>query len=189
MRVSTGQVDCGSETAPCNTVPCFCSDYPNWKSSSGTKCSTYQSKQFCFPNATYGPGWLSSYGTFGDFKNFGLDATEACCACGREQVLCNKYNVQCQNGGTCHSGICFCINGYGGDQCELGPCQLKDRDLREQNLKFWTSADEPACDIEKAVDFLAEYSCTRQDGCQIVTCEKPVPQEKFTKLSNCDLSI
>jgi hypothetical protein len=38
-----------------------------------------------------------------------------------------KNKVECSNGGTCNAGLCDCLKGYTGTNCEiLVPCELKD---------------------------------------------------------------
>lgn len=59
-----------------------CHDVPGWKSSTNVTCAMYRRNKFCVDD-TYGPGWRSSYGTFADWAVDGVDASMACCGCGR----------------------------------------------------------------------------------------------------------
>eukprot|EP00667_Euglena_gracilis_P022927 EG_transcript_25715 len=49
----------------------------------------YRRNKFCVDD-TYGPGWRSSYGTFADWAVDGVDASMACCGCGRGTCSSDK---------------------------------------------------------------------------------------------------
>jgi len=53
-----------------------------WESSTGTSCYDHESLSFCTEEGEPGVGWDVTFGSFAEWKNGGLDATQACCACG-----------------------------------------------------------------------------------------------------------
>jgi hypothetical protein len=59
-----------------------CTDEPaEWVDSWGEGCVPYFTKGYC-NSSGYGPGWESSWGNFSDWAVDGIDAGQACCACG-----------------------------------------------------------------------------------------------------------
>eukprot|EP00667_Euglena_gracilis_P010632 EG_transcript_10842 len=61
-----------------------CTDVAGWKDSDSETCATYKAMDYCTIAGGYGNGWASAWGTFADYTDTnGLDATKACCACGR----------------------------------------------------------------------------------------------------------
>jgi hypothetical protein len=59
-----------------------CSDLDGWLSSDSYSCADYASSMYC-EDGNYGSGWGLSYGTFADYSDAdGVDASQACCACG-----------------------------------------------------------------------------------------------------------
>jgi len=78
-----------------STLPC--KDTPNWKDAFGYTCQQYADRAFCTPDKEYGPGWGSDWGTFALYTNLGVDATEACCKCGKQgstQAITSEYPIQ-----------------------------------------------------------------------------------------------
>eukprot|EP00992_Anisonema_acinus_P005343 TRINITY_DN1793_c0_g1_i1.p1 TRINITY_DN1793_c0_g1~~TRINITY_DN1793_c0_g1_i1.p1 ORF type:complete len:224 (+),score=52.76 TRINITY_DN1793_c0_g1_i1:56-673(+) len=79
-------------TPECKTTPYW------WQSSTGHTCEDYEANQWC-ANGGYGSGWLSSFGTFDQWRNdyTGTDASQACCACGggaaENYGCCNQFNL------------------------------------------------------------------------------------------------
>jgi len=58
-----------------------------WTDSIGQTCANYFARQFCTPERDYGPGWSWGMGMpFEMYANGGLDARDACCACGKIYV-------------------------------------------------------------------------------------------------------
>ena len=66
---------------PCCSPERACEDSPlNWKDSKDNDCKKYEDLEWCTGRKGYGPGWTG--GTFAHYRRNGLDATQACCACG-----------------------------------------------------------------------------------------------------------
>lgn len=65
-------------------APLGCLDRPNWVDSYGYTCKLYADGQYCTADGGFGPGWDPSWGS--DYRAYtsadGIDATQACCACG-----------------------------------------------------------------------------------------------------------
>jgi len=61
-----------------------CQDLPGfkWVDVEGNGCQVYENSQWCDNAGRYGAGWEAAAGTFSERSVHGLDATEACCACG-----------------------------------------------------------------------------------------------------------
>jgi hypothetical protein len=59
-----------------------CVDQEGWESSSGFACDEYVAQNWCADGAQ-AAGWDEAFGTFQDWATDGVDATQACCACGR----------------------------------------------------------------------------------------------------------
>ena len=57
-----------------------------WKSSNGFTCAHYKSKKWC-EDGTYGSGWGAQLGTFEKYSVNGVDASQACCACGKACMM------------------------------------------------------------------------------------------------------
>ena len=53
-----------------------------WSDSTGKTCFEYEQLNLCTPAGDYGSGWDSALGTFAEYKVQGVDASQACCACG-----------------------------------------------------------------------------------------------------------
>ena len=70
----------------CPQWPGGCTDVVGWASSSNGKCQDMEGNQYCSRTTAdhLGPLWDKSWGDLSDYANkaSGLDATEACCACG-----------------------------------------------------------------------------------------------------------
>lgn len=59
-----------------------CGDTPDWKDKDGDNCQSYSYNNWCTTSGGAGVGWHEEWGTMDDFRNNGLIASEACCACG-----------------------------------------------------------------------------------------------------------
>mmetsp|Transcript_31441 Transcript_31441/g.73437 ORF Transcript_31441/g.73437 Transcript_31441/m.73437 type:complete len:857 (+) Transcript_31441:80-2650(+) len=60
-----------------------CVDHPFWRDSEGDDCSDYYLQQFCTSDGRLGLGWEHGWGNFSQYADArGIDAAEACCACG-----------------------------------------------------------------------------------------------------------
>ena len=61
-----------------------CTDKPlGWADKDGDTCAKYKSNKWCKPDGSNGIGWTSTAGSFSDWANSaGVDASQACCACG-----------------------------------------------------------------------------------------------------------
>ena len=75
LAKSAGDVASGPDTR-CDQ----CADQPTapWD----VECPRYAANEWCTPSGGYGPGWPASMGSFADHASGGVDATQACCACG-----------------------------------------------------------------------------------------------------------
>ena len=56
----------------------------SWVDRDGLDCSAYVDYNYC-ENGRVGSGWSSGWGSFSDFAAGGMDASEACCDCGRRR--------------------------------------------------------------------------------------------------------
>merc|ERR1719321_2414482 len=56
-----------------------------WEDSWGYTCKEYAEKKWCTLSGGYGTGWPKTGDTFDTFKNNGVTALQACCACGGGQ--------------------------------------------------------------------------------------------------------
>ena len=78
-----------------------CTDTPSsWTANNGKTCQEYADNKWCTPEGSYGPGWPwydGSGGTtsrsFSYYAKDGVDATQACCACG-------AWSLHVKNGAT-----------------------------------------------------------------------------------------
>eukprot|EP00301_Raphidiophrys_heterophryoidea_P019598 c4499_g1_i2.p1 GENE.c4499_g1_i2~~c4499_g1_i2.p1 ORF type:complete len:762 (+),score=150.49 c4499_g1_i2:107-2392(+) len=63
-----------------------CTDVSGWADKDGFTCDDYRNYRLCGGSGRYGEGWLSDSAlepySFRSFANKGVDATQACCACG-----------------------------------------------------------------------------------------------------------
>lgn len=60
-----------------------CVDLPFQSKDGKTTCLGYEQRHLCTPDGGYGSGWdRKHYGTFRRWAINGVDATQACCACG-----------------------------------------------------------------------------------------------------------
>jgi len=60
-----------------------CHDSPSdWKSTTSNTCSDYSERQWCTLDGGYGTGWKPEYVDFAKWAVNGVDASQACCACG-----------------------------------------------------------------------------------------------------------
>lgn len=69
-----------------------CVDLPGWKDKTNATCADYADNFWCNPDGSYGDGWGEltdpQWGTFASNANAnGIDATEACCACGKSRMF------------------------------------------------------------------------------------------------------
>ena len=65
-------------------VPAGCKDVVGWRSSNNAHCADYIARRWCTASGGYGDGWSLPMGSFKDWAGTGgLDATRACCACGK----------------------------------------------------------------------------------------------------------
>jgi hypothetical protein len=64
-----------------------CDDLFNWRTSTGFGCSDYAKYNFCETDGSSGSGWDDSFGKFSDYAIDGVDASQACCACGGGDTL------------------------------------------------------------------------------------------------------
>ena len=63
--------------------PSTCEDSPiDWESSTKAPCSQYSELQWCTLDGGYGTGWNPAYVDFAKWGVNGVDASQACCACG-----------------------------------------------------------------------------------------------------------
>eukprot|EP00667_Euglena_gracilis_P007708 EG_transcript_7794 len=96
-----------------------CSDLPQWKDREGDTCERYQQYDYCTAHRGYGNGWSPDWGTFADYAAAGVDATEACCACGRDvpklSTTCGvnliyefSYNQLCDSALSCEPDDDLC---------------------------------------------------------------------------------
>eukprot|EP00667_Euglena_gracilis_P014128 EG_transcript_14616 len=98
-----------------------CTDTVGWKDSENETCAAYKTKDYCTTAGGYGNGWVPDWGTFADFADAnGLDATEACCACGRggtppvsnicglDYIYEYSYQQRCQVSTGCEAGDSLC---------------------------------------------------------------------------------
>jgi len=69
------------EEAPAEEAA-VCVDMEGWESSSGFACDEYASSDWC-KDGDVSAGWDEAFGTFADWATDGVDATSACCVCGR----------------------------------------------------------------------------------------------------------
>jgi hypothetical protein len=60
-----------------------CTDINGWTDARGDGCFEYSANQFCLPDGSAGSGWDPNDGAFSLYATDGLDATQACCACGK----------------------------------------------------------------------------------------------------------
>jgi hypothetical protein len=67
-----------------------------WTSSTGTGCSDHETLKLCTEDGEAGEGWDASFGDFSDWAYGGMDATQACCACGGG-ILTDAYHVVAKN--------------------------------------------------------------------------------------------
>ena len=77
-------VDATRACAACGKCA-VCVDSPaDWRDSQGWGCAAYHQEKLCTATQGYGTGWdWEAYGTFASRAVHGIDATQACCACGR----------------------------------------------------------------------------------------------------------
>ena len=59
-----------------------CQNQPGWQDSQGDSCIRYFINRWCTSNGGMGTGWPSTETPFSAFATDGIDATDACCACG-----------------------------------------------------------------------------------------------------------
>jgi hypothetical protein len=59
---------------------CACSS-EDWRDKDDARCIDYADYYYC-QNGGYGSGWHESWGPFSDYAVDGIDASQACCACG-----------------------------------------------------------------------------------------------------------
>lgn len=59
-----------------------CTSPAGWVSIGNSDCAIYGSFDMCTKSGSYGSGWIAAYGTFKQWSNNGIDATQACCECG-----------------------------------------------------------------------------------------------------------
>merc|ERR1719189_1128476 len=65
-------------------IDAACTDEPNWTDSQNDNCSIYSASNWCTSDGLEGPDWNASLGNISSFASDGMDASQACCACGRE---------------------------------------------------------------------------------------------------------
>ena len=63
-----------------------CQDQPDFLDSEGEGCDDHVTFGYCVDGG-YGPGWDATWGQFSDYAVDGIDASQACCACGGGNVL------------------------------------------------------------------------------------------------------
>jgi len=64
----------------------LCQDTEQWTDSFGFDCDYYVSNKFCTADKGYGVGWRYAWGSFRMYATLGVDATGACCSCGKEAI-------------------------------------------------------------------------------------------------------
>jgi len=67
--------------SPCGSSS-GCMDWPGWSDSAYDSCSDYETNEWCTADGGEGPGWSSSWGSIESWGLSGVDAYDACCACG-----------------------------------------------------------------------------------------------------------
>jgi len=60
-----------------------CQDIAGWKDSYDYTCDDYLDKSFCKSDKSFGAGWKATWGPFDAYSIDGIDATQACCTCGK----------------------------------------------------------------------------------------------------------
>ena len=105
IDVSSGQknyCDCRYDPCLCDARDSMfrettCTDKPlGWTDIGGDTCATYKSSKWCKPDGSSGTGWAASSGRFSDYANSaGVDASEACCACGAGVKMYEIIRVAC----------------------------------------------------------------------------------------------
>eukprot|EP00729_Bicosta_minor_P018203 gene18203-15822_t len=86
--ITTTTTDTTTTTRPA-PLPNTCQDWPpGWKDNLTEGCTNYAKSDqwYCTSDGGFGPGWDpegdGDWGTFSDYQVNGVDATQACCACG-----------------------------------------------------------------------------------------------------------
>jgi hypothetical protein len=62
-------------------IACCACSLEDWRDKDEARCIDYADYYYC-QNGGYGPGWDESWGPFSDYAVDGIDASQACCACG-----------------------------------------------------------------------------------------------------------
>ena len=82
---------CATCSGPSSGPVSSCTDLPwdstvgggaTWTASNGKTCQNYEDNKWCTSEGGYGTGWPSGDVSFSSFARGGVDATQACCACG-----------------------------------------------------------------------------------------------------------
>ena len=112
-----------------------CQDEPNWSDSNQATCSVYVIEEWCTISGAPGVSWdESNWGPLAQYASDGIDATYACCGCGRGASGCweaNKRVSRCDGyesaGYTCVGYYCAVID-PGGDpsQCAVRKGLVED---------------------------------------------------------------
>jgi hypothetical protein len=71
-----------------------------WITSTGSGCGDYEALQLCTADGDPGYGWDDALGALSDWVSSGLDATQACCACGGGVVI-PLEDTNAETGGAC----------------------------------------------------------------------------------------
>ena len=102
-----------------------CYDDPVWTDSHGEGCISYVSKSYCHDGG-YGPKWNFNWGTFAEFAVDGVDASQACCACGRSPQEFNKSTILARFESACACASDLCVLCVVGLFCQYSRSLLSD---------------------------------------------------------------
>lgn len=101
-------------TSAPQSIVTACRDLEGWEDSQGISCYWYSKWSMCTPTGGYGTGYVydPAYAPFRSWANGGIDATQACCACGGgvvPELGCSDTNcLSCTAQNVCTS----CVEGY-----------------------------------------------------------------------------
>jgi hypothetical protein len=90
--VSASNCSCNAGFALTAISSGACYDDRAWQDSSGEHCYMYEFNGWCL-NGGYGPGWQQSDGVFADWAVGGVDAAQACCACGGGSIAAAAFGA------------------------------------------------------------------------------------------------
>ena len=73
-----------------------CQDQPDFLDNEAEGCYEYVTLGYCLDGG-YGPAWEASWGQFSDYAVDGIDASQACCACGGGNVEVPDWICPCHH--------------------------------------------------------------------------------------------